>query len=116
MNPNMTEIKAPIAKGASAVIAAVGANTDVAGQVATSAAQAMAPTADTVWYWSVVGMPWDKIASLVAAVYTSLLLTEWVIKRIWRAWLRPLSVRLGWVDGEPMLTRSEWADLAKDDR
>lgn len=115
MNPQMTEIKAPIAKGATAIVAAVGANTDAAGQVATTFAQAVAPTADPTWYWLIVGLPWDKIASLVAALYTSVLFGEWLFKKVWRAWLRPIAVRRGWVAGEQLLTRSQWAELAKED-
>lgn len=115
MNPQMTEIKAPVVKGATAIAAAVGANTDAAGQVATSVAQAIAPTSDPTFYWFLVGLPWGTYASIVATLYTSMLAGEWMFKKIWRAWLRKVAVSRGWVPGEPLMTRSQWAELHKAD-
>jgi len=112
MNPTMTEIKAPIVKSVTAIGAAVGANTDAAGQAAISVAQAIAPTSDPTWYWLIMSLPWDKIASFLAAIYTLMLAGEWLFKKIWRAWLRGIAVRRGWwTPGEPLLTRSQWAEL-----
>ena len=108
-------IKGPVVKSAGAIAAAVGVNTDAAGNVASATAAALAPTSDPLWYWFVVSLPWDKIASLVAAVYTTALFSEWPIKRVWRSWVRPCAVRRGWVDGEQRLTRSQWAELTKDE-
>ncbi|RZL86576.1 MAG: hypothetical protein EOP82_29425 [Variovorax sp.] len=111
----MTEIKAPLVKSTTAIAAAIGANTEAAGQAATSVVEAIAPTSDPVWYWFIVSLPWDKIASFVAAVYTMMLASEWLFKKIWRAWLRPMAVRRGWAPGEPLLTRSQWLALREDD-
>jgi hypothetical protein len=106
MNPHMTEIKAPVIKSVTAIGAAVGANTEAAGNAAVSVAQAIAPTADPTWYWLIMSMPWDKIASFLAAVYTL----------IWRSWLRQIAVSRGWwTPGEPLLTRSQWSELSKDE-
>ena len=110
-----TQIQAPIVKSTTAIVAAVGANTEAAGQVASSIVHAIAPSTDPLWYWFLVSLPWDKIASFVAAVYTMMLASEWFFKKVWRAWLRPLAVRRSWIQGEPTYTRSEWAALAKDD-
>ena len=60
-----TEVKHPVVKGASVLLA-----------------------------WA-TGMTWGEFASMLAAVYTLLLIVDWFWKRIGR----PLAVRRGWVKG-----------------
>jgi hypothetical protein len=115
MDAHMTQIKAPLVKSATAIAAAVGANTEAAGQAAVSVIQAIAPTSDPLWYWFIVSLPWDKIASFVAAVYTMMLASEWLFKKIWRGWLREFAVRRGWVPGEVLMSRRQWAAMGEDD-
>ena len=58
-------IRYPVLKGISAVIAAIG------------------------------GLTWSQTASMVATIYTTCLLIEWVWKRL----LKPYAQRRGWVGG-----------------
>lgn len=84
-----TDISMPIAKATSAVTLATAAQTDVADKLAQAAtANASAQT----WHW-VNSIPWGTIASIVAALYTSLLICEWFWKKLWR----PAFERWGWM-------------------
>lgn len=86
------EISAPIAKAGSALAAAYGAR-KVEGH-AESVAASMLPYAPeaTVQIWTAVQIvPWATVASLLAATYSLVLLSEWFWKRLWR----PLLERWG---------------------
>ncbi len=53
-----------------------------------------APVAKAATAWAVVGITsWAEFASFLAAIYTLILLGEWVWKRFGRAY----AVRRGWV-------------------
>lgn len=43
------------------------------------------------------GMTWGEVASMLAAIYTACLITEWLWKRI----VKPFAQRRGWVRGRP---------------
>ena len=84
-----TDISMPMAKATSAVTLATAAQTDVADKLAQAATvNASAQT----WHW-VNAIPWGTIASIVAALYTSLLICEWFWKKLWR----PAFERWGWM-------------------
>ncbi|MCD2164887.1 hypothetical protein [Comamonas koreensis] len=84
-----TDISMPIAKATSAVTLATAAQADVADKIAQAAT---ANASFETWYW-VNSIPWGTIASIVAAVYTSLLICEWFWKKLWR----PAFERWGWI-------------------
>ncbi len=73
----MQEIKHPVAKAASAL---------GTGATAKAAEAAVAP--DVVAVWTL-----GDLASLLAAIYSACLLTEWLWKRV----LKPLAQRRGWI-------------------
>lgn len=53
-----------------------------------------APFAKVATAWAIVGITsWAEFASFLAAVYSALLIAEWLWKRI----VRPSLVRHGWV-------------------
>lgn len=85
----VTDISMPVAKAASGLAVAAAAKADVADQVALQAA------AGSSWQtWEIVNsIPWGNIASIVAVLYTMLLITEWFWKKLWR----PLFERRGWI-------------------
>ena len=97
------EISAPIAKAGSAIAAAYGARKveGHAESVAASAVEAAQKEAAsmlpyvpeaTVQIWTAVQIvPWATVASLLAATYSLVLLSEWFWKRLWR----PLLERWG---------------------
>lgn len=87
MNP--TDIHQPIIKATSAITAAVVSQADVADQVAQSAA---ADANYSTWLL-VASVPWSTIASIAATLYTALLISEWVWKKI----VRPFCVGRGWL-------------------
>jgi len=93
--PNTTEIKMPVIKASSAIALAAGAQADAADKIA-QAASSNASYATWVWVNSI---PWGTIASIVAAIYTSLLICEWLWKKI----VRPLAERWKWI--KPRKTR-----------
>lgn len=43
------------------------------------------------------GMTWGEFASMLASIYTSLLIIEW----LWKRWGKPLAIRRGWMRGTP---------------
>jgi len=88
-----TEISMPFAKASSAITVAAAAKADVADQVVQAAT---AGSSYTTWA-AINAIPWGTIASIVAAVYTTLLITEWFWKKLWR----PLAERQGWLKPKP---------------
>lgn len=94
MMPN-TEIKMPVVKASTAMGLAAAAKVDAADAIAKAATTNA--SYDT-WVW-VNSVPWATIASLVAVVYTSLLICEWLWKKI----IRPLAERWKWI--KPRKTR-----------
>lgn len=43
------------------------------------------------------GMTWGELASMLASIYTGLLIIDW----LWKRWLKPLAIRRGWIKGVP---------------
>ena len=43
------------------------------------------------------GMTWGEFASMLASIYTAMLIVEW----LWKRWGKPLAIRLGWIKGAP---------------
>ena len=83
------EIKMPVVKAVSAVSLATAAKVDAADALAKVATE---NASYATWLW-VNSIPWGTIASIVAALYTSLLICEWFWKKLWR----PAFERWGWV-------------------
>ena len=95
MMERTTEISMPITKAGTAIGAAAAAKAEVAEQVARHAT-----SNSTYETWMAINsIPWGTIASMAAAAYTLLLITEWFWKKLWR----PLFERRGWV--KPRRTR-----------
>lgn len=46
-------------------------------------------------WWA--GMSWGELASMLAALYTLLLITDWV----WKRFGKPFAIRMGWRKGTP---------------
>lgn len=86
---NHNDISMPFAKASSAIAAAVAAKAEVVEQLATSAT---AHSSHQTWS-AVNAIPWGTIASIAAAVYSLLLITEWFWKKLWR----PFFERRGWL-------------------
>ncbi len=83
------EISMPVAKASSAITVAAVAQSDVAGQVMPAAVRSAPPET-----WGIVNsIPWGNVASMVAAAYTLLLISEW----FWKKLLRPFSESRGWI-------------------
>jgi len=113
MSPHsvITEINAPILKAGTAITAAVGANTNTVENAAIQVATTLVKTnADPWWFWWVVSIPWGPIASFLAAIYTAMLASEWMWKKV----LKPLLQRWGWMKPAPrrVFTAQEIADAA----
>lgn len=91
-----SDISMPITKAATAITAATAANTDVAAHVAHAA---VANASYATWIW-VNSVPWGLLASMLAAFYTLLLISEWWWKKFWRplfesrGWIKPLRRRI----------------------
>ena len=84
-----TDISMPIAKATSAITVAAAAQTDVADMAARELTKN-----STFETWILVNsIPWGTVASIVAVVYTSLLIFEWFWKKLWR----PVFERKGWI-------------------
>lgn len=100
-----TDISMPVAKAASGLAAAAAAKADVADQIAM---QAVSGASWSTWQ-TVNAIPWGTIASLVAALYTMLLISEWFWKKLWR----PLLERRGWIKAKKrrVFTAREIADM-----
>ena len=91
-----TDISMPLAKASSAITVAAAAKADVADKIARSATENVSPD-----MWAAVNsIPWGTIASMAAAAYTLLLITEWFWKKLWRpffesrGWLKPRKRRV----------------------
>lgn len=83
------EISMPIAKASSAITVAAAAKADVADQAVQAATAGMSYS-----NWAAINaIPWGTIASIVAVLYTTLLISEWFWKKLWR----PLAERRGWL-------------------
>ncbi|WP_312525496.1 hypothetical protein [Comamonas sp.] len=92
-----TEIRMPVAKAVSALSLAAAAKVDAAEKIA-NAASVQASLGH--WHW-INSIPWSTIASIVAALYTSLLICEWFWKKLWR----PAFERWGWLaPRKPLVT------------
>ena len=105
-----SEISMPVAKAASAITVTVAAQT----HAPESIAQAVVQNAnDSVWV-TVMSIPWGTVASLFAATYTLILITEWWWKKLWR----PLAESRGWVKPRKryVLTEAEWDSMQDTDR
>ena len=83
------EINAPVAKAASAITAAAVAKADVADQVV----QAATTTSNYETWIAINSIPWGTVASIAAALYSGLLITEWFWKKLWR----PMLEKQGWI-------------------
>lgn len=84
-----TDISMPLAKASSAITVAAAAKADVADQIAMAATANASPD---MWV-TVNSIPWGTIASMAAAAYTLLLITEWFWKKLWR----PFFESRGWL-------------------
>lgn len=97
-------IKSPIVKSATAITAAAGANSGVAGEfkadLVTQAAVGNVPDILV----PLLSLPWGHIASMAAALYTTALLVEW----IWKKPLRWLLVKAGLREDVKRYTHEEW--------
>lgn len=83
------DISMPLAKASSAITVAAAAKADVAEQVVQAATANASPGT-----WAAMNaIPWGNIASMAAAAYTLLLITEWFWKKLWRPFLE----RRGWI-------------------
>lgn len=103
-----TVISSPITKSATVVAAAVGANTDATGQVLENAAANIAiKFGGADWFWFIVQLPWGAIASMLAAMYTLAMFSEWIYKKpvTW------LLVKFRFKKEDKKLTATEWAAL-----
>lgn len=96
------DIKLPVVKCATAIAAAGGANSAPAEvmhqQLMTQSANA------PEWMLAMLSLPWGHLASMCAAVYTTVLLLEWM-------WKKPLHwcfVKIGWKKPTVKFTQEEW--------
>ncbi|MGE8493635.1 hypothetical protein ACQYWY_21945 [Comamonas sediminis] len=106
-----TDISMPIAKATSAVTLATAAQADVADKIAQAAT---VNSSFETWFW-VNSIPWGTIASIVAALYTVLLICEWFWKKLWR----PAFERWGWVKprlGPRIITLDEYRQMSETQR
>lgn len=105
-----TEISMPVAKAASAITVAAAAKTEVAETVVYAAVQ---NASDSTWLL-VMSVPWGTIASIFAASYTFILISEWWWKKLWR----PLAESRGWIKPRKryVLTEEEWDSMQDTDR
>ncbi|WP_295379587.1 hypothetical protein [uncultured Pseudacidovorax sp.] len=92
-----TTIQAPVAKAATAIASATGA------QVIDSAQTGAGMFTD------LMTLTWPNLAAAAACLYSLALLTEFCWKRFWR----PFFERLGWIKPKPrlVLTAEEWAAM-----
>lgn len=106
-----TDISMPIAKATIAITVAAAAQTDVADMAARELTKNS--TFET-WIW-VNSIPWGTVASIVAVIYTSLLIFEWFWKKLWR----PLFERNGWIkpkQGPRIITLDEYKQMSETQR
>ena len=106
-----TDISMPIAKATSAITVAAAAQADVADIAARELTKN-----STVETWILVNsIPWGTVASIVAVVYTSLLICEWFWKKLWR----PAFERWGWIKprlGPRIITLDEYRQMSETQR
>ena len=97
-----SEISMPVAKATSAITVTVAAQT----HAPESIAQAVVQNANVSVWVTVMSIPWGTVASLFAATYTLILITEWWWKKLWR----PLAESRGWIKPRKryVLTEEEW--------
>ena len=107
---NAAEISMPAAKAVSAITVTAAAHTDAPNAIA-QAATVNASWATFVWVNSI---SWDTVAQVAAVVYTSLLITEWFWKKLWR----PLFERKGWLKPKRrhIITLREYEQLTETQR
>ena len=105
-----SDISMPIAKAASAVTVTVAAQTSAPESIAQSLVQG---ANDGVWY-VVMSVPWGTVASIFAASYSLILISEWWWKKLWR----PLAESRGWIKPRKryVLTEAEWDSMQDTDR
>lgn len=95
-------IAAPAVKAVTAIGAASAAKFDVADQVVQAATVNSSYTT-----WELINsIPWGTIASVLAATYTFLLISEWFWKKVWR----PIAEHYGWIKPKlpRLMTPAEW--------
>lgn len=110
---SIADIKAPVIKSGTAITAAIGANTGLAGNAAASVAKSLALSSHNPdLFWFMMSLPWGQIASMVAALYTLALLAEWLWKKPLRALLVLLKIR----SPVKRYTKEEWCKLPEEDR
>lgn len=99
------DIRLPVVKCTTAIAAAGGANTASAeamhDQLMMHAAQS---TSAPEWLLAMLSLPWGHIASMCAAVYTTVLLLEW----IWKKPMHWAFVKIGWKEPTVRYTQEEW--------
>ena len=107
------EIKMPVVKAVSAVSLATAAKVDAADALAKVATE---NASYATWLW-VNSIPWGTIASIVAALYTSLLICEWFWKKLWRpaferwGWIKPRKTRVVLFEDYQKMTETQRAEL-----
>lgn len=105
-----TDISMPVLKAGSAIGAAVTAKADVADQVVLAATAGASPST-----WAFINsIPWGTFASMAAAAYTLLLITEWFWKKLWR----PFFESRGWLKARKrrVITVEEYEASADTDK
>ncbi len=98
-------IKYPILKCATAISAAAGANSGLAQSATDAVVNHMTPTPYPDWFVGLMALPWASLASMAAAVYTCVMLGEW----LWKKPVTYLLVRFGWMTPGRRMTAQEWA-------
>lgn len=104
-------IKAPLMKSCTAITAAAGANSGVAGEFKTELIGQVSTGAIPDMLLPLLSLPWEHIASMCAALYTSALLMEW----IWKKPLRWALVKAGLREDVKRMTKEEWRKTLEDD-
>lgn len=105
-----TDISMPIAKATSAITVAAAAQSDVADM----AARELTKNSTYETWMYVNSIPWGTVASIVAVVYTCLLIAEWFWKKLWR----PLLERKGWIKPRRprIITLREYEEMSETER
>ncbi|GAB2703956.1 hypothetical protein GCM10027195_03040 [Comamonas sediminis] len=103
----------PVTKVTSVVTLATAAQTDVADKLAQAAT---INSSFETWFW-VNSIPWGNIASIVAVLYTGLLICEWFWKKLWRpaferwGWIKPRKTRVVLFEDYQKMTETQRAEL-----
>ena len=110
--PVILDIRHPVVKSASAIGVAFTANTGIAGNAATSAAERIAINMQNPeLFWAIISFPWGPIASMIAAFYTLALFMEWL-------WKKPISwflIRIKIKEKTRLYTKEEWCKIEQED-